>query len=285
MHRIALITDFGTRDWFVGAMKGVILGINPRATIVDIAHEIPPGDIRGAALALMASYRYFPEGTVHVAVVDPGVGSPRKAIAVRAANRFFVGPDNGVLSWALARERIQTLRQLENPQYFLEPVSRTFHGRDIFAPVAAHLSRGRSLARVGRELKDLVRLPGLTPTRHGGELRGEIVHLDRFGNGITNIEAERVSYARPTTCEVMGERKTRCALAAFYCAVPVNHLVAVIGSSGLLEIAVNGGSAARQFGLRIGDPVIVRLRPALKVREVGSPTRGRADPTGRVPRR
>jgi hypothetical protein len=260
MRTITLTTDFGTRDWFVGTMKAVILGIHPGANVVDITHEIPAGDIRAGAFALMASCRYFPKGTVHLAVVDPGVGSQRRAIAVRTANGFFVGPDNGVLSWALALEKIKTVRLLENRRYFLQPVSGTFHGRDIFAPVAAHLSRGLPAPRLGRELKDFVRLPWPPTTKRRGEVHGEIVHIDRFGNAITNIEAELVSCEGAGTCEMMGKRKVRCALAAFYRAVPVNRPVAVIGSSGLLEIAVNGGSAARQFGLKIGDKVTVRMK-------------------------
>lgn len=260
MRLITLTTDFGTRDWFVGTMKAVILGILPRANVVDITHEIPPGDIRAGAFALMASCRYFPRDTVHVAVVDPGVGSQRQAIAVQTAHRFFVGPDNGVLSWGLALEKIKTIRLLENRQYFLQQVSRTFHGRDVFAPVAAHLSRGLSASRLGRELKDFVRVPWPQTTKQRGEVQGEIVHIDRFGNAITNIEAEMVSCERVGLCEMLGERKGRCALAEFYGAVPVNRPVAVIGSSGLLEIAVNGGSAAQQFGLKIADKVTVRMK-------------------------
>jgi S-adenosylmethionine hydrolase len=283
VNTITLTTDFGTRDWFVGTMKGVILGINPRARVVDITHEIPPSDIRAGAFALMASCRYFPKGTLHVAVVDPGVGSRRRAIAVRTTKYTFIGPDNGVLSWVLKGEKIRTIRELENKRYFLEHVSRTFHGRDIFAPVAAHLSRGLALERLGRELKDLIRLPWPEPAKHPEELRGEIVYLDRFGNAITNIDAEMIgrSGQKGDNCleghssrqpsppseggegvEVIGKRKVRCALAAFYDSVPANRAVAVIGSSDLLEIAVNGGSAACQFGLKTGDEVIVRRSPS-----------------------
>lgn len=258
MHTITLTTDFSTRDWFVGTMKGVMLGVNPRAAIVDLTHEILPGDIRAGAFALKAGCRYFPKGTVHVAVVDPGVGSQRRAIAVQTANYFFVGPDNGVLSWALAREKIRAIRQLENPKYFLETISRTFQGRDIFAPVAAHLSRGLPLKKLGRELKDFVRLPWPKPTKQRGEIHGEVVHIDHFGNAITNIAAELVSGGRKATCGVTGKRKVRCTLAESYGAAPANSPVAVIGSSGFLEIAVNGGSAAQRYGLRTGDTVIVR---------------------------
>ena len=258
MNTITLTTDFGTRDWFVGTMKGVLLGINPRAAIMDITHEVPPGDVRAGAFALMAACRYFPKGTVHVAVVDPGVGSLRRAIAVQTEDYVFVGPDTGVLSWALAREKIKTIRQLENPKYFLKTISRTFHGRDIFAPVAAHLSRGLSLKKLGRELKDFVRLPWPKPEERGGTLCGEIVYIDRFGNAISNIAAGFVSGEAKAICEVIGKRKMRCVWAEFYGAAPVNSPVAVVGSSGFLEIAENGGSAAEQFGLKIGDAILIR---------------------------
>lgn len=260
MHTITLTTDFGTKDWFVGTMKGVLLGINPRAVIADITHEIPPGDLRSGAFSLMASTRYFPKGTVHVAVVDPGVGGQRQAIAVQTANYIFVGPDNGVLSWALTREEIKGIRLLEHSKYFLKTISRTFHGRDIFAPVAAHLSGGLPLAKLGRELKDFVRLPWPVPVARRSKLHGEIIHIDRFGNAITNIGIEQVTREYKGTCEVMGRRKVRCALAPFYSAVPVNSPVAVMGSNGFLEIAVNGGSAAQRFGLNAGDVVIVHTK-------------------------
>src|SRR5215468_7695472 len=149
MSILTLTTDFGTRDWFVGAMKGVILKVNPRAVLVDLAHEIEPGDIRRGAFALAASYRFFPRGTIHVVVVDPGVGSARRAVAVQTSDYLFVGPDNGVLSAALRREKILAAHWLQNKKYFLKPVSHTFHGRDVFAPVAAQLSRGVPIDRFG----------------------------------------------------------------------------------------------------------------------------------------
>ena len=262
VHLITFTTDFGTRDWFVSTMKGVVLGINPRANIVDVTHEIPPGDVRSGAFALMASYRYFPKGTVHVAVVDPGVGGSRRAIAVQTKNYTFVGPDNGVLSWALARERIKGVRLLENRKYFLGSVSRTFHGRDVFAPVAAHMRRGLPTNHLGRALTDFVRLPWPEPKLSRNEVRGEIVYIDRFGNGITNIQAESLVHLRtPVHCEVSGRRKMRCTLAEFYSAVASRQPVTVIGSSGFLEIAVNSGSAERQYGLHTGNKVIVRSQP------------------------
>ncbi len=258
MQIITLTTDFGTRDWFVGTMKGVVLGLAPRAAIVDITHEIPAGDIRAGAFALAAGCRFFPKGTIHVAVVDPGVGGARKAIAVQTANYFFVGPDNGVLSWALAKEKIKSVRRLENTNYFLQPVSHTFHGRDIFAPVAAHLSRGTPIRKFGPAQKDFVRLPWPRPRARHNRIEGEVVFVDRFGNAITNIENEDLNARREL--EIFTGRKRLCQAKAFYQSVPEGQAVAVAGSSGFLEIAVNGGSAAKRFGLKIGDRVSVRWR-------------------------
>ena len=253
---ITLTTDFGTHDWFVGTMKGVIRGIESRATVIDLTHEIPPGDIRAAAFALAASYQFFPKGTVHVSVVDPGVGSERRGLAVRTRKYFFVGPDNGVLSWALAREKVVSVHALQNPDYFLKPVSRTFHGRDIFVPVAAHLCQGAPLTALGPALKDFARLewPGLA--KSDGGLMGEVFYIDRFGNAITNIDAR--SLANAENWEVILRGKKVCRTAGFYQAVPPGRLLAVRGSSGFLELAVNGGNAARKLRLGVGDQLLVR---------------------------
>lgn len=258
MQIITLTTDFGTQDWFAGTMKGVILGIAPRAAIVDITHDIPAGDIRAGAFALAAGYQFFPKGTVHVAVVDPGVGGARKAIAVQTANYFFVGPDNGVLSPALAREKIKTVHRLENTNYFLRPVSHTFHGRDIFAPIAAHLSRRVSIRKLGAAQKDFTGLSWPQPRVQRNRIEGEIVFIDRFGNAITNIESAVLN--APNHLEVLAGRKRLCPVRTFYQSVPVSRAVAVPGSSGFLEIAINGGSAARRFGLKVGDRISVRRR-------------------------
>jgi S-adenosyl-L-methionine hydrolase (adenosine-forming) len=290
---ITLTTDFSTQDWFVGTMKGVILGIAPRVTIVDLTHGIPAGDIRAGAFALAAGCRFFPKRTVHVAVVDPGVGGVRAAIAVQTADFLFVGPDNGVLSLALAREKIKSVRRLENTNYFLPPVSHTFHGRDIFAPVAAHLSRGALIHKLGPAQKDFIRLSWPQPRTQRDCIEGEVVFIDRFGNAITNIENTSLNagceaahpgidprqmghhvrspaFRRPDTHassnrlkaelqtgEVHVGRKRLCPVKAFYQSVPAGQAVAVPGSSGFLEIAVNGGSAARRCGLKIGDRVSV----------------------------
>jgi len=253
---ITLTTDFGTQDWFVGTMKGVILSLAPRATIVDLTHEIPAGDIRSGAFELAAGCRFFPKGTIHVAVVDPGVGGARKAIMVQTADYFFVGPDNGVLSFALAREKIKSVHRLEKASYFLRPVSHTFHGRDIFAPVAAHLSRGTPIRNFGAAQKDFVRLPRPQPRVRRNRIEGEVVFIDRFGNAITNIENGNLNTRRDT--EIFAGRKRLCQVKAFYQSVPTGRTVAVPGSSGFLEIAVNGGSAAKRFRLKIGDRINVR---------------------------
>jgi hypothetical protein len=255
MSLITLTTDFGTEDWFVGTMKGVILKIAPRATVVDITHEIPAGDIRAGAFALAASCRFFPRGTLHVAVVDPGVGGARRALAVQTADYVFIGPDNGVLSCALAKEKIRAVHRLENANYFLLPVSQTFQGRDIFAPVAAHLSGGVSVHKLGPAQKNFFRLSWPKPHVRRGGIEGEVVFIDRFGNAITNIE--NASLDPRSGPEIFAGRQRLCRVKEFYQSVPAGQAVAVPGSSGFWEIAVNGGSASAKFGLQIGSRVRV----------------------------
>jgi hypothetical protein len=255
---ITLTTDFGTRDWFVGTMKGVIAGIAPKARVIDLTLDLTQGDIRGGAFALAASCHFFPKGTVHVAVVDPGVGSRRKAIAVQTVRAMFIGPDNGVLSWALAKEKITAIHAMENEAYFLQPVSRTFHGRDVFAPVAAHLSLGVPIKKVGPALRDFVRLDWPEPRKERVRIEGEVVYIDRFGNAITNLEGSLLRGSERASCEIFAKRRRVCPLKAFYQAAAPNSPVALMGSSGFLEIAVNGGSAAKALGLRIGTRVVLR---------------------------
>jgi S-adenosyl-L-methionine hydrolase (adenosine-forming) len=256
---ISLTTDFGTQDWFVGTMKGVILRVCPRARIVDITHETPAGDIRAGAFALAASCRFFPKGTVHLAVVDPGVGGARGAIAVRTADYFFAGPDNGVLSLALARERIKAIHRLENEDCFLSRVSRTFHGRDIFAPVAARLCGGLPIRKVGPRQKGFVGLRWPEPQMRRGEIEGEVVYIDRFGNLITNIRGEALRGLDSGRCRLIVRGTRVIPMGTHYEAVGNGRAVAVVGSSDVVEIAVNGGSAAREFGLGIGSRVRIRL--------------------------
>jgi S-adenosylmethionine hydrolase len=257
MRLITLTTDFGTSDWFVGTMKGVVLGINPRARIVDLTHGVPAGDIRAGAFALAAACKFFPKGTVHVAVVDPGVGSAREAIAVETERYFFVGPDNGVLSWALRDEKIREVRALKNEKYFLPQLSKTFHGRDIFAPVAAHLSRGVAIEKLGPSKKAFVRLDWPQPRVRERRVEGEVVYIDRFGNAITNLVCDWLEKFSGSRVQILVKGKRLRAIESCYAAVRTGKPVAVIGSSGFLEIAVNGGSAAKNFGLIPGTRVSV----------------------------
>jgi S-adenosyl-L-methionine hydrolase (adenosine-forming) len=260
MRIITLTTDFGVRDWFVGTMKGVLLGIQSKAQLIDITHHIPAGDIEAGAFALAAAFRFFPAGTVHLAVVDPGVGTTRAALAVKTANYTFVAPDNGVLSLALAQEPAQAIYRLEKAKYFLPEVSRTFHGRDVFAPVAAHLSRGVSLAKLGPKVDDYVRLNVPDPHRTGGQIRGVVVYIDRFGNAITNIAQPAAARPAKTGLKVrLPGRKRRFPVCPSYQSVEKGQPLGIFGSTRLLEVAVNGSSAARALGLAKGDPVFLEV--------------------------
>ncbi len=259
MGLITLTTDLGTGDWFVGAMKGVMISVSGRNRIMDISHDIPPGDIMAGAFTLAQSYRYYPPKTIHVAIVDPGVGSDRPAIAVQTANFIFIGPDNGVLSLALAKETVEGIHRIENEDLFCKPVSRTFHGRDVFAPVAAHLGREAAVHDVGPAVKNLVRLPFPSVQIQGDLLIGEVIHIDRFGNGVTNLPADSVeSSAAPR--EVVLQDGSHCPVAEYYSAIANGDPVAVVGSSDCLEIAVNGGRASERLGLKVGSPVSLKMR-------------------------
>jgi S-adenosylmethionine hydrolase len=249
MHIITLTTDFGTSDWFVGTMKGVILQLNSRARLVDLTHGVPAGDIRAGAFALAAACKFFPRGTVHVVVVDPGVGSAREAIALETDRFFFVGPDNGVLSWAVRGERIRKVCALRTQKYFLPEISHTFHGRDIFAPVAAYISRGLAIEKLGPPVRQFVRLHWPEPHMTKKQLEGEIVYIDRFGNAITNLDCASLKQFNSSRLEVVVNGKRLCTVESSYTAVGLRKAVAVIGSSGFLEIAINGSSAAKTFGL------------------------------------
>ena len=254
---ITLTTDFGTQDWFVGTMKGVILRICPGVQIVDITHGIPPGDIRSAAFALASSCRYFPPGAIHVVVVDPGVGTRRAALAIETDQYVFVGPDNGVLAPAL--DRVRKIHRLENVEYFLKPVSRTFHGRDVFAPCAAHLARGVSIGEFGPASADYEKITVPAPLREENRWVGEVLYIDQFGNAITNLSEALPVFqnARQARVSLIG-RPGEIRLADAYQAAAEGEPVAVLGSTGYLEIAVNGGSAAQVLAVKRGDVVFVR---------------------------
>lgn len=254
MKTITLTTDFGLDDWFVGTMKGVILRTAPNAVIVDLTHGIAAGDIRAGAFALAAACRHFPAGTIHVAVVDPGVGSDRAGVVVETENHLFVGPDNGIFSFALRGERLRSIHRLDNPRYRLAEVSRTFHGRDVFAPAAAHLSRGVPVAQFGPRVHELVSLDWPEPVALKSGVGGEVVHLDHFGNAITNLPASRVLASSAGKVTVSSRSVP---VREYYSAVAHGRPVAVIGSSGLLEIAIRGGNAARTLKLKRGTKVLL----------------------------
>jgi S-adenosyl-L-methionine hydrolase (adenosine-forming) len=257
MAIITLLTDFGAQDYFVGAMKGVILSINPEANIVDITHHIPPQDIETAAFNLLCCYQTFPSGTIHVAVVDPGVGSDRKPIAIECAQQFFVGPDNGLFSWICDREKEWRAVQLTNSNFFHQPVSNTFHGRDIFAPNAAELSKGLAINELGEPLSDIVRLEPIEPQRlSDGTIEGRIIHIDRFGNCITNLTNEFFSGASRL---LVGNHKVTSFLNFFAEARRDDDFFCVVGSAGFLEIATRNASAASILSVKRGQPVKLEL--------------------------
>lgn len=255
---IVLLTDFGLQDGYVGVMKGVIAGIAPGVPVIDLSHEIPPQDIPSAAFLLETSWSYFPERSVFVAVVDPGVGSTRRGLALRSHDRFFVGPDNGILSGVI--DTAHEARCIENRTLWLPEVSRTFHGRDIFAPVAAALAAGTPFSQVGPPLPDPIRLEPPLPRQTDEGVAGEVVYVDRFGNLVTNLppgllEGRREWVAR--TCDGV-EWPPR----ATYSDAAPGERCAVVGGWGRLELSVNQGSAAHQSGLGVGSPVF--LGPTLR---------------------
>jgi S-adenosylmethionine hydrolase len=256
---ITLLTDFGTADYFVGAVKGAILSVNPAAVIVDITHEIPPQDIAAGAFTLLAAYKTFPAGTIHLAVVDPGVGSTRRPIIVSANEQFFVGPDNGLFSYIYDREPAHKTFHVTADRFFRSSVSSTFHGRDIFAPVAAALSNGVAPEEFGPLINDGVRLPQLLEpvVQKDGEVRARIIHIDRFGNCITNITHGLVDSGKQPTLLI--KRRLIRTFKTFYAddTGPSNEPFAIWGSAGFLEISMNGQSAAQKLDVKQADLVIL----------------------------
>jgi S-adenosylmethionine hydrolase len=266
MSVISIVSDFGTDDEYVGVMKGVMLSINPSASIVDITHQIAPQDIHQAAYLVPSYYHFFPEGTVHIVVVDPGVGSQRSILALSHQKHFFIAPDNGVLTLLLNAEKSDTIICVDNADYFLKPLSSTFHGRDILAAVGAHLSCGTKLDAFGARanVKDIVRLKDLNcRISQTGELIGKIVSIDRFGNLITNIDSQSLAVFSRTktlkhlqinigTVEISG-------LSLTYSDAALQSPLALFGSRNYLEIAINGGNAADILNARKGDPVRLKL--------------------------
>lgn len=256
---ITLLTDFGTRDYFVASMKGVMLNINPQARIVDLAHDVPVHDIEAAGYLLKSCYRYFPEGTIHVAVIDPGVGSGRRPLLVTTSRYVFLAPDNGLLSYIYDEELSVEVRQIENRQYRLDSEGTTFDGRDLFAPAAAWLTRGQAPGTYGRLVRDAVKLPIPEPSRQGTFFVGRIAYVDHFGNLISNItplhiqDVQRASQRSSVLIRIAGvtiEGLTDC-----YADGPPREPRALINSNGQLEIFVNEGSAAEVLKVGRGERI------------------------------
>jgi S-adenosylmethionine hydrolase len=255
MALVTLLTDFGLSDTYVGQVKGAVLTVCPEARLVDLTHAVPAQDVRTGAFHLWSAVRAFPAGTIHLAIVDPGVGSARRAVAVRCARGdFFVGPDNGLLGPAIERlGGVAVAVVLDRPSFWRADASSTFHGRDIFGPIAGHLGRGTGLKPLGSALRRLERPFAFPePQRAGTSLRGEVLYVDSYGNLVTNITGSGLP-AR-FQVEIRGQS---VAHRAFYGAAQPGELLALVGSTGLLEISARDDSAARTLGARVGDPLTV----------------------------
>ena len=256
---ITLTTDFGLDDIYAGVMKGVILSINPACTIVDITHAVAPQDVAAGALALETACPYFPQGAIHVAIVDPGVGGGRRPIVLVTERGMFVGPDNGIFSFVLSGPGLKAVYELTAKDYFLPDPSATFHGRDIFAPAAAHLSKGVQPEKMGRRIDNPVVLPAAAPVLQGDMLEGRVMHIDRFGNLITTIRRDMLEgFVRDDRiqAECRGFAITR--QLTFYEAARDEELFCIIGSSGRLEISLKNGSAAARLGASRGDSIVLK---------------------------
>lgn len=265
MNLITLTTDFTERDGYVGVMKGVIAGIAPQARIIDLSHEVPAQDVFAGALLLKRSLPYFPADTVHVVVIDPGVGTTRRGIAARLGDQYFVGPDNGLITF-LHRDCAQNgsaivIHTLENPQYRLADVSRTFHGRDIFAPAGAHLAAGAPLESFGVVVKDPVLLDIKEPLKSKGGLTGEIIHVDAFGNLASNICAEHFGerLAHPEKIHIILRNVKIEGIVSTFGEGSPGDLVAVIDSFGYLSVCVVNGSAAEKTGFQAGEELRINF--------------------------
>lgn len=254
---ITLTTDFGLRDPYVAEMKAVILSICPKAVIVDVTHEVEPFSIRTGAYMLASAAMYFPKGTVHVAVVDPGVGTERRAMLIKTKRGFFIGPDNGLLVLAAGKQGITAVREITNPRLMLPKISSTFHGRDVFAPAAAHLANGVAPTEFGIEIQDFVKPEFAKVTKVKGVVTGEVLHVDNFGNVITNIsEQEAEGFKTGDFVHVgLGNVKLRLKLLKAYGETKPTDLLVLIGSHGYLEIAVNQGNAAEVLQVKPGEKI------------------------------
>jgi len=259
MSIITLLTDFGVKDQYLASMKGVILGINPHATLVDITHQVTPQDIQEGAFLLANTYAFFPKATIHLAVVDPGVGGPRKPILLVTQNHYFVGPDNGLFTFVARREKVIKAVILMNSNYFLPRMSNTFHGRDLFAPVAAHLSLGVKPEAFGNRVDSWVSLEVVEPHAKGDVLTGEVIHIDAFGNLISNIQEEQLTrFTKRRPFSIRAGSRTIPGVKRGYWEGKKGEVIALIGSGGFVEVSVREGHAAKALKTRRGDPIKVQ---------------------------
>lgn len=267
---ITITTDFGTEDAYVPAMKGTMLSIAPNARLVDVTHAIEPQDVMESAFVLKSAQPYFPAGTVHLVVVDPGVGTDRRAVAVQKGDHLFVGPDNGLFPLVFDGEPPDAVVELDEPTAWrTDTPSKTFHGRDIFAPAAAHLAAGRSLPDVGSPIEDLESLQWARPIVEPGTVRGRVVHVDHFGNCITNVHRSTLAGALDLDEDAPPEAFPQIegyagstileTIRSTYGAVPEGESLLLFGSTGFLEVSVNGGNAAELLDIRKGDSVEIVL--------------------------
>jgi S-adenosylmethionine hydrolase len=263
---ITLTTDFGLNDHFVGTIKGVILDIAPEAEIIDICHAVQAFDVLDGALTIAQAYSYFPNATVHMVVVDPGVGTARRPIVLSTGRHYFVAPDNGVLSLVYAREERLQVRHINAAHYYRQPVSNTFHARDIFAPVAAYLAKGVEVAKFGEEMTDFVRFNAPKPkATDGNTLRGVVLKVDRFGNMITNFTPQDVPalfQANPPAFKILVGKCEISEIHANYAEGAPNEVFGILGSMGYLEIAANRAAAAQIIGTGKGSEVNIVLEGA-----------------------
>ncbi|MCD6232212.1 SAM-dependent chlorinase/fluorinase [Candidatus Aerophobetes bacterium] len=251
MSFIVLLTDFGLENNFTGVVKGVIYSVNPEAKIIDLTHNISPQDIKEGAFYLLTSYKYFPQNTIFVVVIDPGVGSKRKIVLVKTAKYYFLAPDNGVLSWVLKKEKIERIIEVSEEKYFINPVSSTFHARDIFAPVAGYLSKGSPVENFGKEVKRIAFFPFPQPKIEKNFIKGKILLIDRFGNAITNLSLKEFDFLREGNfvLKIKSAKVTR--VHKFYSEVEKKDKEPFIiaGSSGFWEISLNQKNFAKEFNI------------------------------------
>lgn len=258
---ITLLTDFGTKDHYVASMKGAILSINPRCLLIDITHQVNPQDVEEGGFVLANAYAYFPRGTIHLSVVDPGVGGIRKPILVVTENYFFVGPDNGLFTLVAQREKTKQVVVLNKKKYFLPKISSTFHGRDIFAPVAAHLSLGVMPKAFGYEIKSMKELWFPKPVTKEGKLFGEILHIDAFGNMISNIDEEKLfRFIQDRPFSIRAGKRITSGLKKGYSEGKKGEPIALLGSGGFLEISVREGNAQKVLKLKKGDSIVISAK-------------------------